>query len=80
MPKKTLLDDVVATLPTRRGFRPWNEVLPSDIAAEVEEIKRQFISGELSTTKSALAMSLSRALKARGIQIGHMGVARWLEK
>jgi len=76
----SLLNDVKARLPTRRGFAPWYELLPRETAAEVIEIKRQFRTGELATTKSALADSLSKALKARGIDIGHMGVLRWLER
>lgn len=81
MPKATsLLNDVKARLPTRRGFAPWYETLPEPIAAEVHEIKRQWLAGELPATKSALAGGLSKSLKARGIDIGHMGVIRWLER
>lgn len=81
MPKasSSLLDDVKATLPRRRGFAPWYEVLPPDLAREVADIKSKWLAGELTTTKSALAKSLASALAARGVVIGRMGVTRWLE-
>lgn len=78
-PKGSLLEAVKATLPSRKGFAPWYATLPPDLSSEVEEIKRQWLAGELATTKSALAKSLANALTARGVVIGRMGVTRWLE-
>lgn len=77
---RSLLDEIKTTLPTRRGFAPWHETLPPDLREEVETIKRQWQQGALQATKTGLAQSLSKALKARGIQIGQLGVSRWLER
>ena len=76
----TLLGDVKAKLPTRRGFAPWYECLPQDLAGEVQRIKCQWRAGKLKASKTGLGNTLSRALKARGIQIGHAGVIKWLER
>jgi len=81
MPKvKTLLDDVKAGLNDRKGTLTWFELLPPDVAEEVAAIKEAWRAGTLATTKTALGHSLARVLTARGIEIGHAGVIRWLEK
>lgn len=79
-PPPSLLDDVRATLPTRKGFAPWHETLQEALKAEIESIKDDWKSGRLQATKTALSASISKALAARGVKIGHLGVARWLEK
>lgn len=80
MAKPRLIDDVKASLNDRKGFTAWHESLPSGIAAEIGEVKSQWRAGTLGTTKTALAKSLSKALAARGVSIGHAGVIRWLER
>lgn len=77
---KTLLDDVKASLNDRKGYAPWYETLPKETAEELAAIKAAWISGTLATTKTALAHSISKALKTRGKEIGYAGVIRWLER
>lgn len=77
---RKLLEDVKETLPARRGFAPWYEKLPADLLAEIVDVKRQWQSGKLPATKTALGASLSKALAARGVRIGQLGVIRWLEQ
>lgn len=76
----SILDDVKASLPARKGFAPWHETLPAGVLAEITAIKESWRSGELPATKTALGTSLSKALTERGFKIGHLGVIRWLEK
>ena len=76
----SMLDDVTAGLRDRRGPQTWVDTLPPDIAAEVRDIKAKWQSGKLATTKTALSHSLAKVLTARGVNIGHSGVLRWLEK
>lgn len=75
-----LLDDVKADLP-RKGQPAWHEVLPDDLRQEIESVRAAWLAGELgaSATKTGLATALSKALQARGIDIGRSGVQRWLE-
>jgi len=81
MPKmSSLLDEVKANLKDRRGPVTWTESLPADLADEVKSLKAQWRDGKLATTKTALGHSLAKALQARGVNIGHSGVIRWLEK
>ena len=75
-----LLDDVKATLPSRRGPSPWYERLEPKLLAEMESLRSQWASGQLKATKSALGKSLSKALAARGVRINPAGVTEWLEK
>lgn len=79
-PPPSLLDDVRATLQTRKGPPPWHETLPDALKSEIEAIKADWKSGRLHATKTALSMSISKALAARGVKIGYLGVTRWLEK
>jgi hypothetical protein len=76
----SLLDDVRATLKDRRGPATWIDLLPADLANELKSLKAQWCEGKLATTKTALGHSLAKALQARGVNIGHAGVTRWLEK
>ena len=80
MPKPTLLDDVRAKLNDRKGAVTWFELLPPEVAEEVAAVKAAWRDGTLVTTKTALGHSLARVLTARGIEIGHAGVIRWLER
>ena len=81
MPRKpSLLDEVKAGLSTRRGFASWYESLSEEMRAELDGIKAEWAGGSLTATKTTLARRLSVVLKARGVDIGHQGVLRWLEK
>lgn len=75
----TMIDEVASYLPKRRGSMPWYEALPPELASECEQIKEAWKAGTMGT-KTALGYALSRSLKARGIDIGHAGVIKWLEK
>lgn len=81
MPKaqRSLLDEVREALPGTRGPRTWYSSLPDDLRDECDRIKAAFRSGAMGT-KTGLSMTLSKALKARGIDIGHSGVQTWLER
>lgn len=76
----SLLEDVQSQLKDRRGPVTWIEALPAELANEVKSLKAQWRDGKLATTKTALGHSLAKALQARGVNIGHSGVIRWLEK
>jgi hypothetical protein len=76
----SLLDEVKATLSSRRGPTSWIDSLPVGLADEVAAIKAQWLDGKLATTKTALARSLAKGLQDRGVPIGFSGVVRWLEK
>ena len=76
---RSLIEEVSDNLPRARGPKPWHEMLPPDIQSECEQIKAAWRDGKLGT-KNCLAWTLSRSLKARGIEIGHYGILRWLEK
>ena len=52
--------------------------MPADLLAELEEVRRQYRSGELRGTKTGTATALAKALQARGIDIGQKGVEKWL--
>lgn len=79
-PASSLLDDVRATLQARKGPPPWYETLPAALKAEIDAIKADWKGGRLQATKTSLSVSISKALAARGVKIGHSGVIRWLEK
>lgn len=76
-PAKSLLEEVKDSLPGARGPRTWYDNLPSDLRQECDKIKAAFKAGSMGT-KTGLSMTLARALKARGIEIGHSGVGTWL--
>lgn len=76
--KHSLLEEVRAGLPSRRGLAPWYETLPEDVMREVEEIVNLWLAGTLDTTKTALGHQLSKSLKKRGHNIGHSGIIQWL--
>lgn len=78
--KPSLLEEVKAGLSTRRGFASWYESLSDEMRTELDGIKSEWTGGALPTTKTTLARRLSVVLKARGVDIGHQGVLRWLEK
>lgn len=81
MPKGlSLLDEVKSGLSSRRGFSLWYETLDSGLRTELEAIKASWLAGHLTATKTTLAKRLSTVLKGRGIDIGHQGVLRWLER
>jgi hypothetical protein len=80
MKKASLLDDVKAGIGARRGEVPWYLKAPKAVMEELDSIKRAWLDGQIATTKTQLAFSISRALKSRGISIGHSGVLAWLEK
>lgn len=75
-----ILDAVVAGLPGRKGLQPWYETLPPQVRKEVDDIKAGWQKGSIKASKTGLSRSLSKALKARGIDIGHKGVLAWLER
>lgn len=76
---RSLLDEVKDTLPSGRGPRTWYHALPDDIRSECDQIKAAYKAGAMGT-KTGLSAALSKALKARGIDIGHSGVITWLER
>lgn len=76
---KSLIEEVAQNLPRVKGLRPWHETLPPDLQVECEQVKAAWRAGKMGT-KTGLAWALSKSLKTRGIEIGHYGVMRWLEK
>lgn len=78
--KTSLLEEVKAGLPSRRGLAPWYETLPAEVMKEVEDITNLWLTGSLDTTKTALGHQLSKSLKKRGYNIGHSGIIQWLSR
>jgi hypothetical protein len=76
---KNIVDEVIDSLPKRRGFAPWYENLPADVLEQCNTVKSLLKEGRVGT-KTAVAHRLSSSLKARGIDIGYPGVLKWLEK
>lgn len=76
---KSLLDEVKESLPGGRGPRTWYDSVPADIRDECDKIKAAYKAGAMGT-KTGLSMALSKALKARGVKVGHSGVCSWLER
>jgi len=77
-----LSDKIRKALPARAGgVRPWHETLPAETRKELEEIKRDWHSGKLTSPKWTLARTISATLKQDEITtIGTWGVVRWLEQ
>jgi len=77
-PKTSLLEDVVANLPTK-GQSPWHTTIDPALLQELDDIRKQFLAGEIPrATKTGIASALSKSLKARGVDIGQRGVESWL--
>ncbi len=78
--KRTLMEEVLAEIP-RKGFKPWHHDIPADLRAECEGLRAAFWSGAMGSkvTKTGLSQCLAKSLQARGVHIGHSGVAKWLE-
>lgn len=77
---KALLEEVREALPpVRTGFPPWHQMLPAEVKAEVEEIKKMFWAGQLETKGFTLARILAAKLAQRGLaNVKPQTVSRWL--
>jgi hypothetical protein len=78
--KSTLLDEIQAAGPVRScGYLAWNERLADDLRAEVEEVKRAYLAGEIRLRASQIARILAEKLSSRaGIDVKHFTISRWL--
>lgn len=76
-PPESITAELERMLP-RKGFAPWYATAPADVMQELEAIRERFHAGQLAGTKTGISNTLSRILQARGIKIGHAGVAAWL--
>ena len=62
-----------------RGIKPWHLRIPAERLVELEEIRRQYLAGELDTPKRTLARAISESLNEEGIStVGFQGVETWL--
>lgn len=77
---KALLEEVREALPPiRTGFPPWHQTLPPEAKAEVDEIKRMFLAGQLETKAFTLARILAAKLAERGLaNVKPQTVSKWL--
>jgi len=72
---------VAAGACTKRKPPNWLDRLSAEQKAEVEEIKRAWMAGELQASCLSLAVSLVDNCRARGIPIcGVAGVRAWLAR
>ena len=82
MPPKapSLIDEIVALVPPQQGReKPWQDKVPPEVRAELEELKAKFRSGEIKGTKTGMAKAISETLARRNIYtIGTQGVVKWL--
>lgn len=78
----SLADAIRANVPPPpRRTLPWNERIPADALAELEELKREHLAGKLNATRTALAITISTQLRLRGLSdVGRQGVEAWLRK
>jgi|688.fasta_scaffold2424174_2 hypothetical protein len=74
--QSSLLDELRSELPRPRAF--WERTLPEDLQSEIEQLKAQFLAGDLSCSKRGFSNALSNVLKRRGFPIGRSGIERWL--
>jgi hypothetical protein len=79
---QSLLDDVLARVkPTRPGFLPWYDKLPSDLLAELRSIRERFQAGDVASQKRALAVAIAEAVADRGHpKPGEQAVIAWLNR
>ena len=67
--------------PPPRRTLPWHERIPAEVLAELEELKREHLAGEINATRTALAITISTQLRLRGLSdVGRQGVEAWLRK
>ena len=63
------------------GFQPWYRRVPQEHAADLLELKRAWLAGELGTNLNAVAVQTARWLNENGIStIGRQGVIAWLKR
>lgn len=80
MAKKVgLLDEVLGRL-SRPKRRRWIDGVPQDICGELGQVREQFRGGLMGrTSANGLANLLVESLAARGIQVHHSTLVRWLK-
>lgn len=78
--KAGLLDEVLSRL-SRPKRRRWIDGVPPDICGELEQVREQFCGGLMGrTSANGLANLLAESLAARGVQVHHTTLVRWLKK
>jgi len=80
--KRGLVEAVRSSLTTGTpGFQPWYRRVPEQHLAELLELKRSWLAGELGTNLNAVAVQTAHWLNENGIStIGRQGVIAWLKK
>jgi len=78
----SLVDAVRSSLAaSKTGFRPWHERLTPEAAAEVDQLRRAWVAGELGTSMRPVAKLVSQYLAANNIcTVGVQGVVAWLKE
>ena len=81
-PSRSLADAIrAADPPPARRTLCWDERLPPELLAELEEVKREYRAGTLKASKTGLAMTISTQLRLRGLSdVGRQGIEAWLRK
>lgn len=79
---KSSLDDFVGgnLREVRRGFLPWCDRLPPDLASEVVDFHARWVAGEFGPHARPVALLVSRWLEGRGVHVGEQGVTAWLKR
>lgn len=80
MAKKSILDEVLANIPTRMP-QSWHQRIAPEHAGTVKEIREAWFAGKLGTKKITAARAIAKTLGDLGIaKVGPQGVLAWLER
>lgn len=79
---KKLGDAIIARATnTRHGSVPWYRRLPSDVLAELEQIRVDWESGRTGLQKRAMARAIMAEMQERALPVcGLQGVEAWLDR
>lgn len=73
----TFLNDVIATLTSKTA---WHQRLPKDVADELDEVRASFRKGLLLGKPYQVAAAVSKAAKARGVELpSDKVIVKWLK-
>lgn len=81
--RMTITDDALSyARAVRRGPSTWFDRLPAEVQAELEDLKRRFVAGELGDlTRQSLSRGLEHSLRSRDmLNVRSQEVSRWLAR
>jgi hypothetical protein len=80
MAKASIVDEVLAAIPTKSGNLPWWERVNDKQAALLASLLEAWQSGKLGSKKKPAGQAISTTLEKYGITIGPQGVILWLNR